>query len=291
LAAGDARITFTGKLTRDEVGALLCSADVLLMPSLLYETHSLSVDEALAAGRTSTFRIEDGVSCEACHGPAEHWLAEHFRPAWKKRSAAERAALGMTDLRSPVVRAATCIPCHVGHPGAEVDHDLIAAGHPWLRFDVLAHHGRLHKHWNSAQDALARGGADFARNMRWAGDLAAAEAALRLIARRAEAAPAVWPEFAYQDCRSCHHELSPDGPKPRRNLERLGGPRMNLAQFGPLLSGADHPSAPLDAAQLPLLLGPLQQSLAVWRPERAAVAAHARKAADWLAERRAQASH
>lgn len=50
LAAGDARITFTGKLTRDEVGALLCSADVLLMPSLLYETHSLSVDEALAAG-------------------------------------------------------------------------------------------------------------------------------------------------------------------------------------------------------------------------------------------------
>jgi glycosyltransferase involved in cell wall biosynthesis len=50
LAAGDARITFTGTLTRDEVCALLRSADILLMPSLLYETHSLSVDEALAAG-------------------------------------------------------------------------------------------------------------------------------------------------------------------------------------------------------------------------------------------------
>lgn len=50
LAAGDTRVTLTGKLTRDEVWARLRSADVLLMPSLLYETHSLSVDEALAAG-------------------------------------------------------------------------------------------------------------------------------------------------------------------------------------------------------------------------------------------------
>lgn len=50
LAAGDARITISGKLTRGEVDALLRTADVLLMPSLGYEPYSLSVDEALAAG-------------------------------------------------------------------------------------------------------------------------------------------------------------------------------------------------------------------------------------------------
>jgi len=50
LAAGDTRITFTGRLARAEVQTLMRSADVLLMPSLLYETYSLSVDEALAVG-------------------------------------------------------------------------------------------------------------------------------------------------------------------------------------------------------------------------------------------------
>ncbi len=50
LAAGDARIAFAGRLARSEVQTLMRSADVLLMPSLMYETYSLSVDEALAAG-------------------------------------------------------------------------------------------------------------------------------------------------------------------------------------------------------------------------------------------------
>lgn len=50
LAGDDPRITFTGSLPRAEVQARLRAADVLLMPSLWTETHSLVVDEARAAG-------------------------------------------------------------------------------------------------------------------------------------------------------------------------------------------------------------------------------------------------
>jgi glycosyltransferase involved in cell wall biosynthesis len=50
LVSGDPRITFVGGLPQAEVQSRLRSADILLMPSLLYETHSLIVDEALAVG-------------------------------------------------------------------------------------------------------------------------------------------------------------------------------------------------------------------------------------------------
>ena len=74
----------------------------------------------------------DGVACEACHGPAEKWLGPHTRP----NSHAESVRTGMIDTKDLAVRAKTCMACHVGASGQEVDHELIAAGHPDLAFEL-----------------------------------------------------------------------------------------------------------------------------------------------------------
>src|ERR1039458_9541792 len=74
----------------------------------------------------------DGVACEACHGPAEKWLGPHTRP----NSHAASVAAGMTDTKALEARAKTCLACHLGAGEQVVDHELIAAGHPDLAFEL-----------------------------------------------------------------------------------------------------------------------------------------------------------
>ena len=49
--------------------------------------------------------VEDGVQCEACHGPASGWRAEHTQQGWTH---AQSVARGMIDLRDLRVRAHGC---------------------------------------------------------------------------------------------------------------------------------------------------------------------------------------
>src|SRR5262249_35632430 len=81
----------------------------------------------------------DGVSCESCHGPAGKWLGLHYQAAWKALDRAEKEALGFRTTKDVVVRARLCAGCHVGAPGMDVNHDLIAAGHPRLNFEFAAY--------------------------------------------------------------------------------------------------------------------------------------------------------
>lgn len=164
--------------------------------------------------------LQDGVSCEACHGQAEKWLGPHTERTWRAgKSAADRAALGFVDLRFNLTeRAQTCAKCHVGGPGRDVDHDLIAAGHPRLNFELSAYHANLPAHWSVTDDQRAfpikdqpQGSALEARL--WViGQLTSADAALNLLETRAKAVSdddhsAPWPEFAEYGCFACHHDL------------------------------------------------------------------------------------
>ena len=146
----------------------------------------------------------DGVSCESCHGPASQWINEHHLDAWRTRSVAEKKARGMNDTRSISGRAQVCVVCHVGAPGMEVDHDLIAAGHPRLHFELAAFHAHMPRHWPDAKDR--DGVPDFDARLWAAGQVASAHAALTLLAKRD--ASTAWPEFADFDCASCHHVLT-----------------------------------------------------------------------------------
>jgi hypothetical protein len=144
-----------------------------------------------------SFRQQDGVGCESCHGAAESWQQNHYRPGWQRR--------GMNDTESLPGRARICVDCHVGVPGNEVDHDLIAAGHPALRFEFATYFANLPPHWDVAKDKATP---DFEARAWVAGQLVTASRAMELLAHRADPdSGKIWPEFAEFDCFACHHDL------------------------------------------------------------------------------------
>ena len=102
------------------------------------------------------FDHRDGVSCDACHGPASEWLQKHTEPrTWRATPADKKFALGMNDLRDPVVRTRVCLSCHVGDAaeGKVVTHAMYAAGHPPLPdFEVAVFSANLPQHFRNQRD-------------------------------------------------------------------------------------------------------------------------------------------
>jgi hypothetical protein len=169
-----------------------------------------------------------GVGCESCHGPASGWLDQHITPGWKKMTAAKKQAYGMTALADPQQLVRVCADCHVGAPPSQdrpvrdVNHDLIAAGHPRLAFEFSAFFANLPRHWKQRGDATDE-------RRRWLlGQVASAEAALELLGYRATTKTAPWPEFAEYDCFACHHSLA---DQQWRQGPRRGGPRWGSWYF------------------------------------------------------------
>jgi len=117
-----------------------------------------------ASRRGETFKVSEGVSCESCHGPAEHWLRSHTRPDWRH---ADRTAAGLRDLKNLYVRANTCVACH-----QTVDSPLLKAGHPELTFELDGQSASQPRHWregtnSSGAQAWLVGQAAALREMSW----------------------------------------------------------------------------------------------------------------------------
>ncbi|MDR3638645.1 MAG: multiheme c-type cytochrome [Isosphaeraceae bacterium] len=154
----------------------------------------------------------EGVSCESCHGPADAWLGPHTTAGWRQLTPHTREErFGLIATKDIPRRAELCATCHVGEPARngrparDVNHDLIAAGHPALRFELSAYLALMPSHWvekgpNAAGDFPARA---------WAvGQVASAKASLALLSDRAGRGS--WPELAEYSCFSCHRPI--DGP-------------------------------------------------------------------------------
>jgi len=65
--------------------------------------HSLSIP---AEKRARTFEVNEGVSCENCHGPAGGWLGGHTTRDWTHEKS---VGLGMIDLRDLRKRTDRCL--------------------------------------------------------------------------------------------------------------------------------------------------------------------------------------
>jgi len=163
--------------------------------------HALSVPQEQ---RAETFDITDGVSCESCHGPASGWLGQHTVKDWPhERSVKE---LGMIDLRDVAVRTHICLHCHLGTAEKSVDHELIAAGHPDLTFELNLFSAVMPRHWKDPKDT-AGPGTNWVGTKEWAvGQAMQLRDGLDRLARRARSS--TWPEFAEADCFACHHSLT-----------------------------------------------------------------------------------
>jgi len=146
----------------------------------------------------------DGVNCQSCHGSAQHWLDAHLAKNWEESSPQQKAALGFVELKDLNRRTQTCVGCHVGNADQDMNHDLIAAGHPRLIFDFALYMERLPKHWAGRDDPQAL----------WnVGQFETTKSAVQLLKMRAEhwvnrQPNSVWPEFAEYDCLNCHHEMA-----------------------------------------------------------------------------------
>ncbi|MGE3807554.1 MAG: multiheme c-type cytochrome [Gemmataceae bacterium] len=167
---------------------------------------ALAKDDPLAKADRSF-----GVGCESCHGGAAQWLKAHDKPEWDKLTPEEKQAKGMVSLVDLPARVQVCAGCHVGAgpdpenkiPARDVNHDLIAAGHPRLNFEFAAYSMNMPIHWKAP---ARRNEAEY-----WAlGQIATMKSALDLLAYRVAGEPTSarpWPEFAEYNCFACHHDL------------------------------------------------------------------------------------
>jgi hypothetical protein len=160
--------------------------------------HALSVAPEM---RAQSFDISDGVSCEHCHGPAAGWLGPHTVKEWETRTGDQKAQLGMRDLRDVAIRSHTCLHCHVGTEEQSVDHQMIAAGHPDLTFELNLFSAVMPRHWKDSDEAPWFGTKEWA-----VGQGMQLRDSLQRLARRARSS--TWPEYSELDCFSCHHSLT-----------------------------------------------------------------------------------
>jgi len=176
--------------------------------------------------RAQTFELDDGVSCESCHGPAAGWLGAHTVRDWPHEKSVQ---LGMYDNRNLIKRSEKCLSCHLGSADKFVDHEMIAAGHPDLTFELSYFSFYMPQHWKTPeQDNVWR------RVQTWGvGQAVQLRESLYRLARRAEGPN--WPEYAELDCYACHHSLTmaSDSWRQERGYSghRPGNPPWNQARI------------------------------------------------------------
>lgn len=161
------------------------------------DCHALYVPQDLQA---QSFGKEDGVSCESCHGPASGWLGPHTVRDWPHEKSVQ---LGMYDNRNLIKRSEKCLTCHLGTAEKYVDHEMLAAGHPDLTFELSYFTFYMPPHWKMPEP-----GADSWRRVQtWGvGQAVQLRESLYRLVRRAESP--TWPEYAELDCFACHHSLT-----------------------------------------------------------------------------------
>ena len=194
----------------------------------------------------------DGVGCESCHGASGRWLGPHTTVGWKDgKDSAAKQELGLQNTKDLVRRAEVCAGCHIGQRGQpdlidrDVNHDLIAAGHPRLNFEFAAYLDKLPSHWiekgvNADPGNRNKRAPEFSARAWALGQLVTAKTALELSRGRAAGVAAAkapsaplplpgpssarppWPEFAEYGCFSCHHSLADEAWRRDRRAPGVG---------------------------------------------------------------------
>lgn len=190
--------------------------------------------------RGRVFEISEGVSCENCHGPASAWLGPHTTRSWLHEKS---VALGMHDTRSVIHRTEKCLECHIGTKSKFVDHEMIAAGHPDLFFELDSFSAVMPRHWKvprESEPGKAAEAAAWVGAREWsAGQAVQLAAAMDRLTWRAKSErfdkKDVWPEYSELSCFACHHALGPAKESWRQEHgytgRRPGDPAWNASRY------------------------------------------------------------
>lgn len=238
--------------------------------------------------------VSEGVGCASCHGPAEKWISVHMLPEWKALSNQSKFTdYGFVPTKNLVARVSNCTTCHVGDADREVNHDLIAAGHPRLSFEYTRYqfNPKYRHHWDEVLPQP-----DFEVRAWTVGQAATLRAAIDLLRVRAERAAGndpktTWPEFSGLSCFACHQTVGGEVPSNTGTVTRpLGVPAWELwSNSAAGVAAALCPQA-LPGTTSPDLweLAALRKLMQKTRPDPKAVAIRAKRAVAeldaWLAE-------
>jgi hypothetical protein len=182
--------------------------------------------------RSRTFDVSEGVSCESCHGPASGWLGPHTERNWTH---AQSVAAGMVDTRDIVKRTQKCLSCHLGSEEKFVDHEMIAAGHPDLFFELASFSAAMPRHWKVPGEPGEATGSDPWYDVRELTTGQAVELRESMVRLAARTKGKNWPEFSEMQCYGCHHSLTPPEQSWRQARgypgRRPGDPPWNAARY------------------------------------------------------------
>ncbi len=245
--------------------------------------------------RGRAFEISEGVSCENCHGPAAGWLGPHTTRAWAHEKS---VALGMHDIRDVIHRTEKCLQCHLGTKNKFVDHEMIAAGHPDLYFELDSFSAVMPRHWKVPRESEPGKPVEDAAWVgvrEWStGQAVQLRAAMERLTWRARNErfdkKDVWPEYSEHSCFACHHALGPAKDSWRQEHgyvgRRPGDPAWNSSRYAVFrLLAKQIDSA--NAQELDHQLLAVSVEMSKLNPDRNAVAAAASAAAP-LAQRTAE---
>src|SRR6266478_1375986 len=252
-----------------------------------------------AEQRGRAFEISEGVSCENCHGPAQGWLGQHTEHDSPEKHA-KSVSLGMHDTRNVIHRTEKCLECHLGtFPEAAakrpttkfVDHEMIAAGHPDLYFELDSFSAAIPRHWKvpresepgkPVEDAAWVGVRDWS-----VGQAVQLRVAMQRLAWRANANDGagksnIWPEYSELSCIACHHSLGPAQNSWRQEHgysgRRPGDPPWNASRYLVFRILAKQVDAAA-AQELDKRLASVADEMSKLSPDRSAVTAAANSAA------------
>ena len=174
--------------------------------------------------RGERFRLEDGVACEACHGPSGRWLESHVQDNTRHD---DNLKAGLYPTANPVARAQLCLSCHFGNGDRFVTHRLMGAGHPRMAFEldtftiVEPAHFKVDEDWQKRKriwDGVQV----------WAiGQALAVSELMDVLNDPKRGRDGLFPELVLFDCHACHHPMSDKRWTPRTPGLGPGAVRLN----------------------------------------------------------------
>ena len=175
---------------------------------LCLDCHAHNVPEA---NRGERFKLSDGVTCEACHGPAGRWLSSHVEPG---ATHAMNIQHGLYPSSKPMERAQLCLSCHFGNKDKFVSHRMMGAGHPRMSFEletfsaISPAHVRIEKDYEKRKQVW-----DGVKVWAIGQSLAVAET-MDILRDPKRGRDGLFPELVLFDCHACHRPMSEQRWKP-----------------------------------------------------------------------------
>jgi hypothetical protein len=179
-------------------------AHVLGLPDAANQKLCLDchADNVPADRRGPEFQISDGVGCEACHGGASRWLGIHISGATHQQN----LAAGLYPAEQPIARAEKCLSCHYGDETKFLTHRIYGAGHPRLIFELDTYTAIQPAHFVVDAGYIERMGRITDTQVWATGQAIALIKRMDGVLDPSHAPHGFWPEFAFFDCQSCHHD-------------------------------------------------------------------------------------